>query len=73
MPICDFVAVPVKVSLRYVSSTLWAVIKQRGIDLSGLCEEENKQGGRMKDGLMLCRLMTKLRGSSDSGFSVALG
>lgn len=66
---CYCVAAAIKAPLRYISSTLWAVIKCCGIDLSGVCEEENKQGGKLKDGLMLCRLMTKLHGNSDRSFS----
>lgn len=68
--ICDFA---IKAPLRYISSTLWAVIKCCGVDLSRVCEEESKRGGKLKDGLMLCRLMTKLHGNSDRIFSVALG
>lgn len=70
---CYCVAVAVKAPLRYISSTLWAVIKCCGIDLSGVCEEENKQGGKLKDVLMLCRLTTKLHGNSDRSSSVVLG
>lgn len=46
---CDCVAAAVKAPLCYISSTLWAVIKCCGIDLSGVSEEENKQGGKLKD------------------------
>lgn len=69
MPISDSVAVPVKVPLRYFSSTLSAVIKCGDIDLSRVCEEENKQGGKLKAGLMLCRLMTRLRVLCGTGLS----
>lgn len=46
MSICDSAKAP----LRYISSTLLAVIKFGDIDLSGLCEEGNKQAGKLKDG-----------------------
>lgn len=44
--ICDSAKAP----LCYMSSTLLAVIKCGDIDLSRLCEEGNKQGGKLKDG-----------------------
>lgn len=33
------------------------------------CEEGNKQGGNLKDGLMLCRLMTRLQVLYGTGVS----
>lgn len=68
---CPFltVAVPVKVPLRYISSTLLAVIKCGDIDLSGRCEEENKRDGKLKDGLVLCRLMTRPQVLCGTGLS----
>lgn len=44
----------------YISSGLSAVLKCRRIDLCHVWQEENKQDGRLKDGLM-----TKLHGNSD--------
>lgn len=69
MPISDFAAVPVKVPLRYISSTILAVIKRGDIDFSGLWEEGNKEGRKLKDGLMRGRLMTRLQVLCGSGLS----
>lgn len=64
---------PVKVQLGYISSKLSAVLKSHSIDLCHVCGDENKQDGRLKDRLMPCGLMTKLRGNSASRLLVVRG